>query len=219
MYCGESRDIFRLNENCPGDPCQHSPALWLSEKRSRPRLNRCIGGCSVHLRKEVLEMSDVCHAYIRATFRYILGAIWNPQWGTAPAVGYCGRGNESPLYREPRSVTDSRCCWEELVLSSREVSNWILTSCQPHRVTSGQSNSVTNKRTLQNLSYSLSLSLSLSLSIYIYIHLHIYKPFLKSVHKTNPYTNIKSPELQQPIIIQTAYQLETLPLLCSKFIM
>ena len=58
------------------------------------------------------------------------------------------------------------------------VSDWILTSCQPHRVTSGQSNSAISKCTFQNSSD---------------------KPFLKSVHKTNPYTNMK-----QNIHIQTS---------------
>ena len=51
-------------------------------------------------------------------------------------------------------------------------SNWILTACQPHRVTSWQSNSITSKHTLQNLS-----------CMY-----YMYTPFLKLVHNTNPYT-------------------------------
>ena len=52
-------------------------------------------------------------------------------------------------------------------------SNWILMSCQPHRVTSGQSNSGHKQ-----------------------IHIskrfpHIYQPSVKSIYKTNHFTNIK----------------------------
>ena len=71
------------------------------------------------------------------------------------------RGHEAPHHsycHKPRSVTQL-------------VSIWILTSCQPHRITSGHSDSVISKCTLQNLSY-------------------LYRPSLKSAHKTNPYTNI-----------------------------
>ena len=50
-------------------------------------------------------------------------------------------------------------------LRSLFVSYWILTSCQPHRVTTGQSNSVISKRILKNLSLSLSLT---------HTHTHIY---------------------------------------------
>ena len=46
------------------------------------------------------------------------------------------------------------------------VNNWILTSCQMHRFNPGQLNSVISKHTVQNLP-------------------EIYKPFPKSVHKTN----------------------------------
>ena len=55
---------------------------------------------------------------------------------------------------------------------SQLVSNWILTSCQPLRVTSGQSNCHKQTHASKPLIY-------------------IYKPFLKSVHKTYPYTNTK----------------------------
>ena len=86
MYCGESRDIFRLNDNCPGDPCQHFPlavtvreTVLSASKSMHSRLQRPLK------KRKVLEMSDVCHAYIRATFRYILRVIWNTQWGTADA--------------------------------------------------------------------------------------------------------------------------------------
>ena len=48
------------------------------------------------------------------------------------------------------------------------VGNWSLTYCQPHRVTSGQSNSVICRCTFL-----------------------ISKPLLKSTHKTSPYTNTK----------------------------
>ena len=51
------------------------------------------------------------------------------------------------------------------------VSIWIWSSCKPHRITSGHSDSVISKCTLQNLSY-------------------LYRPFLESLHKTNPSTNI-----------------------------
>ena len=52
--------------------------------------------------------------------------------------------------------------------SGKLVSNWTITSRQPHRVTSGQSNSAADFKTPI-----------------------IYKPFLKSVHKANPNANRK----------------------------
>ena len=68
------------------------------------------------------------------------------------------------------------------------VSNWILTSSQPHRVASGRSNSVISKRMLQKL-------------------FSIYKPCLKSIHKTNPYTDTKrrSPEDDQTLLEAKAH--------------
>ena len=56
------------------------------------------------------------------------------------------------------------------------VSNCILMSCQPHRVTYRQSNSVISKFTFQNSSH-----------IYIYTNL-----FLKSIDKTNPHAKHKT---------------------------
>ena len=56
------------------------------------------------------------------------------------------------------------------------INNWILMSCQPHRVTSGQSNSGHKQMHISKL------------FSYIYI---FYKPFVKSVHKTNHFANIK----------------------------
>ena len=59
-----------------------------------------------------------------------------------------------------------------LLLSSSS-SNWILMSCQPHRVTSGQSNSGHKQIHISKL------------------FLHIYQPSVKSIYKTNHFTNIK----------------------------
>ena len=56
------------------------------------------------------------------------------------------------------------------------VSNWILTSCQPHRVTSERSDSAISKYTCQHPSPAAVM----------------HKPFLKSIHKTSPYTDIKN---------------------------
>jgi len=52
-------------------------------------------------------------------------------------------------------------------------SNWILMSCQPHRVTSGQSNSG-HKQIHSSKLFS-----------------HIYQPSVKSIYKTNHFANIK----------------------------
>ena len=57
-----------------------------------------------------------------------------------------------------------------LVISS---SNWILMSCQPHRVTSGQSNSG-HKQTHTSKLFS-----------------HTYRPSVKSIYKTNHFANMK----------------------------
>ena len=54
------------------------------------------------------------------------------------------------------------------------VSNWILMSCQPHWVTSGQSNSGHKHMHISKL----------------FSYIYIYKPFVKSIHKTNHFTNI-----------------------------
>ena len=53
------------------------------------------------------------------------------------------------------------------------VSNWILMYCQPHRVTSGQSNSGHKQMHISKL------------------FSHIYQPSVKSVYKTIHFTNIK----------------------------
>ena len=63
------------------------------------------------------------------------------------------------------------------------VSSWKLMSCQPHRFISGQSNFRKKTHTSKPL---------------------IYKPFLQTVHKTNPYTNIK-----QNIRLQSLHKLKT----------
>ena len=52
-------------------------------------------------------------------------------------------------------------------------SNWILMSCQPHRVTSGQSNSGHKQIHISKL------------------FSHIYQPSVKSIYKTNHFTDIK----------------------------
>ena len=57
--------------------------------------------------------------------------------------------------------------------SSSSSSNWILVSCQPHRVTSGQSNSGHNQIHISKL------------------FSHIYQSSVKSIYKTNPFANIK----------------------------
>ena len=56
--------------------------------------------------------------------------------------------------------------------SSSSSSNWILMSCQPHRITSGQSNS--GKQIHNSKLFS-----------------HIYQPSVKSIYKTNHFANIK----------------------------
>ena len=56
---------------------------------------------------------------------------------------------------------------------SSSSSYWILMSCQPHRVTSGQSNSGHKQ-----------IHISILFS-------HIYQPSVKSIYKTNHFTNIK----------------------------
>ena len=60
-----------------------------------------------------------------------------------------------------------------LLLCEQISSNWILMSCQPHRVTSGQSNSGHEQ-----------IHISKFFS-------HIYQPSVKSIYKTNHFTNIK----------------------------
>ena len=59
-----------------------------------------------------------------------------------------------------------------LLLSSSS-SNWILMSCQPHRVTSGQSNSGHKQIHISKL------------------FSHIYQPSVKWIYKTNHFANIK----------------------------
>ena len=54
-------------------------------------------------------------------------------------------------------------------------SNWILTSCQPHRVTSRHSNSAQKQIHLSKLLFS---------------RIIIYQPSVKSIYKTNHFTNI-----------------------------
>ena len=87
-----------------------------------------------------------------------------------PCAG-CGRGR----------VREGWCG----VAQKELVGNWNLTSCQPHRVTSGQSNSVISRFTFL-----------------------IYKPFLKSTHKTSPHTNIKQNMHTQDISLTTANKRE-----------
>ena len=64
-------------------------------------------------------------------------------------------------------------CLPLLLSSSSSSSNWILMSCQPHRVTSGQSNSGHKQMHISKL------------------FSHIYQPSVKSIYKTNHFTNIK----------------------------
>ena len=56
---------------------------------------------------------------------------------------------------------------------SSNSSNWILMSCQPHRVTSGQSNSGHKQIHISKL------------------FSHIHQPSVKSIYKTNHFTNTK----------------------------
>ena len=58
-------------------------------------------------------------------------------------------------------------------------SNWILMSCQPHRVTSGQSNSDHKQIHISKL------------FSYIYIYIYISQPSVNSIYKTNHFANIK----------------------------
>ena len=55
---------------------------------------------------------------------------------------HCGKNSLSALVVTPKQL----------------VSNWIWMSCQPHRVTSGQSNSIISKCTVQNSSHKYTLS-------------------------------------------------------------
>ena len=54
------------------------------------------------------------------------------------------KGGERTEYKGERGDRDS---------TRESVSNWILTSCQPHRDTSGQSDSVISKSTVQKSSH------------------------------------------------------------------
>ena len=62
--------------------------------------------------------------------------------------------------------------------SSSSSSNWILMSCQPHRVTSGHSNSGHKQIHISKL------------------FPRIYQPSVKSLYKTNHFTNIKHTHTQ-----------------------
>ena len=61
--------------------------------------------------------------------------------------------------------------------STTSSSNWILMSCQPHRVTSGQSNSGHKQIHISKL--------------FSQIYLNRYQPSVKSIYKTNHFTNLK----------------------------
>ena len=79
----------------------------------------------------------------------------------------------------PVAVFTSSAYFLQNGISSSSSSNWILMSCQPHRVTSGQSNSGYDYNFLNT-----------------YIHIsklfsHIYQSSVKSVYKTNHFANIK----------------------------
>ena len=56
-----------------------------------------------------------------------------------------------------------------------KVSNWIVRSCQPHRVTSGQSNSGHKQIHISKL----------------FSYIYIYQPSIKSVYKTDHFASIK----------------------------
>ena len=84
-------------------------------------------------------------------------------------TGHLGAGTAQWLERRirDREVAGSNPC------RSGGSSNWILMSCQPHRVTSGQSNSGHKQIHISKL------------------FLHLYQPSLKSIYKTNHFANIK----------------------------
>ena len=73
----------------------------------------------------------------------------------------------------PPSSLKSLRAHTHTINSAHSSSNWILMSCQPHRVTSGQSNSGHKQIHISKL------------------FSHIYQPSLKSVSKTNQFANIK----------------------------
>ena len=70
-------------------------------------------------------------------------------------------------------VKHKNICHKTHRVISSTSSNLILMSCQPHRVTSGQSNSGHKQMHISKL------------------FSHIYQPSVKSVYKTNHFTNIK----------------------------
>ena len=79
--------------------------------------------------------------------------------------------NTSRVYYQPERSWDTHrvSMWEKKRRKKR-VSNWILTSCQPHRVTSGRSNCYKRMHMSKLLSY--------------------IKSFSSQIYKINPYTNI-----------------------------
>ena len=83
---------------------------------------------------------------------------------------YLGKELNNWIYASSDTVPKLRVCKNPHFCC---VSNWILTSCQPHRVTSGQSNSGHKQTHVRPL-----------LILYI-------KLFVKSNHKTNRFANIK----------------------------
>ena len=87
-------------------------------------------------------------------------------------------------------------CNNEAWVTCSSSSNWILTSCEPQRVNSERSNSILSKYMFQNMFQNSS---------------HI-KPFRKSMHKTNPSTNLKHTCIQKH---QTHISEESVPSILS----
>ena len=73
----------------------------------------------------------------------------------------------------PPSSLKSFCAHIHTINSAHSSSNWILMSCQPHRVTSGQSDSGPKQINISKL------------------FSHLYQPSVKSIYKTNHFANMK----------------------------
>ena len=81
--------------------------------------------------------------------------------------------NTSAIWQQAAHTTyqpsSPSCSTRAIQKSSSSGSNWILMSRQPHRVTSGKSNSGHKQIHISKL----------------FSHIYIYQPFVKSIYKTN----------------------------------
>ena len=99
---------------------------------------------------------------------------WRERWGTCVSFS-AGTTSRLPhnFTRENSALHKSSSSSSSSDSSSSSSSNWILMCCQPHRVTSGQSNSG-HKQIHTSKLFS-----------------HTYQPSVKSVDKTSHFANIK----------------------------